>query len=223
MTQYSGEFAFPVLSGPQQMTNVMAEWLAKQGLKQCHVAETEKYAHVTFFFNGGREEPFEGEERVLIASPKVATYDLKPEMSSPAVAQSMAAAISSGQFDFVMGNLAPPDMVGHTGKFDETKRAVEATDAAIGVIFEACRQKGVTLFITADHGNAEKMTAEGGHPHTAHTCSPVPFICSDKSIKLTQKLDERPAALCDVAPTILQFMNLKKPDEMTGSSLLLKN
>lgn len=127
MTRYNADLPFPVISPPQKMTNVLAEWLAVQNCTQCHVAETEKYAHVTFFFNGGREEAFPGEERVLIPSPKVATYDLKPEMSVHAVAKSMAEAVSSGKFDFVMGNLAPPDMVGHTGKFEETVKAVEAT------------------------------------------------------------------------------------------------
>lgn len=216
MTQFNQEFPFPVLSPPQQMTNVLAEWISQQGLKQCHVAETEKYAHVTFFFNGGREDPFEGEDRVLISSPKVATYDLKPEMSSKQVAQAMASAVLSNKFDFVMGNLAPPDMVGHTGKFEETVRAVEATDEAIGMIFEACKQAGVTLFITSDHGNAEKMCSEDGKPHTAHTCAPVPFICSDKSVKLREK-----GSLCDVSPTLLNYMKIVKPDEMTGNSLLL--
>ena len=215
MTQYSQNFPFPVLSPPQQMTNVLAEWLSLQGLKQCHEAETEKYAHVTFFFNGGREEPFEGEERDLISSPQVATYDLKPEMSAKQVAQSMATAVLSGKFDFVMGNLAPPDMVGHTGKFEETVKAVEATDEAIGVIFEACKKAGVTLFITSDHGNAEKMCSEGGGPHTAHTCAPVPFICSDKTVKSLEN-----GSLCDMAPTILQYMKIAKPVEMTGKSLI---
>ncbi len=127
MTTYSADLPFPVLSPPQKMTNVLAEWLAKKGLHQCHLAETEKYAHVTFFFNGGREEAFAGEERVLIPSPKVATYDLKPEMSVSSVALAMVEAVKNGRFDFVMGNLAPPDMVGHTGKFEETIKAVEAT------------------------------------------------------------------------------------------------
>ena len=219
MTQYNQEFPFPVLSPPQQLKNVLAEWLAVNGLKQCHVAETEKYAHVTFFFNGGREETFEGEERVLISSPKVATYDLKPEMSSKQVAEAMASAILSGRFNFVMGNLAPPDMVGHTGKFEETVKAVEATDEAVGIIFEACKNMGVTLFITADHGNAEKMCSEDGNPHTAHTCAPVPFICSDKSVKFDL---EGEVALCDVAPTLLDYMKIGKPEEMTGKSLILK-
>lgn len=215
MTQYSQEFPFPVLSPPQQMTNVLAEWISKQGLKQCHVAETEKYAHVTFFFNGGREEPFEGEERILISSPKVATYDLKPEMSAKQVAQSIAESILSDDYALVMGNLAPPDMVGHTGKFSETVKAVEATDEAIGIIYEACKAKGVTLFITSDHGNAEKMCSEDGSPHTAHTCAPVPFICSDKTVTLKVE-----GALCDVAPTLLKYMKLAIPEEMTGSSLI---
>ena len=220
MTQYSHDFPFPVLSPPQQMTNVLADWIAKQGLKQCHVAETEKYAHVTFFFNGGREEPFEGEERVLISSPRVATYDLEPEMSVKQVAQAMATAILSGKFSFVMGNLAPPDMVGHTGKFEETVKAVEATDEAIGIVFEVCKAMGVTLFITSDHGNAEKMCSEDGSPHTAHTCAPVPFICTDKDVKID--LDGS-AALCNVAPTLLDYMKIPKPEEMTGKSLILNN
>lgn len=215
MTQYNQDFPCPVLSPPQQMTNVLAEWISKQGLNQCHVAETEKYAHVTFFFNGGKEEPFEGEERILISSPKVATYDLKPEMSAKQVAESIAKSIKSDEFSFIMGNLAPPDMVGHTGKFDETVRAVEATDAAIGIIFEACQEKGVTLFITSDHGNAEKMFSEDGKAHTAHTCSPVPFICSDKSVSL-----KCTGGLCDVAPSILKYMKLSIPEEMTGKSLI---
>ena len=219
MTQYKEEFPFSVISPPQKMDNVLAEWLSKQGSTQCHVAETEKYAHVTFFFNGGQEKQFEGEERVLIASPKVATYDLKPEMSVAEVAQAMAGAVRSGQFDFVMGNLAPPDMVGHTGKFAETLLAVTATDAAIAVIYEACKQENVALFITADHGNAEQMTSNDGKPHTAHTCSPVPFICTDAS-QAFKLPNGRPPALCDVAPTILSYMQLPIPEEMGGQSLL---
>lgn len=230
MTQYNAQFPFPVLSPPQQMTNVLAEWLALQGMKQCHVAETEKYAHVTFFFNGGREEPFQGEERILVASPKVATYDLKPEMSAKQVAQELATAILSKKFNFVMGNLAPPDMVGHTGKFEETVRAVEATDEAIGIVYEACKMAGVTLFITSDHGNAEKMFSDDGNPHTAHTCAPVPFVCVDKSIKLKfMSINNQQAtaidsfaALCDVAPTLLDYMKIPKPTEMTGKSLIDK-
>jgi 2,3-bisphosphoglycerate-independent phosphoglycerate mutase len=202
------------------MTNVLAEWISLQGLRQCHVAETEKYAHVTFFFNGGREEPFEGEERILVASPKVATYDLKPEMSVNQVAEAMAQAVLSTKFSLVMGNLAPPDMVGHTGKFEETVRAVEATDSAIGIIYEACQRAGVTLFITSDHGNAEKMASDedASKPHTAHTCAPVPFICTDKQ----KSFISGSAALCDVAPTLLDYLNIAKPEEMTGKSLLLQ-
>jgi 2,3-bisphosphoglycerate-independent phosphoglycerate mutase len=234
MTTYSADLPFPVLSPPQKMTNVLAEWLATQGLNQCHVAETEKYAHVTFFFNGGREEAFAGEERILIPSPKVATYDLQPEMSVSAVASAMVGAVRSGRFDFVMGNLAPPDMVGHTGKFEETVKAVEATgkssksehyrrryisllDAAIGLIWNACKESNFTLLITSDHGNAEKMRCEQGNPHTAHTCAPVPFICCDERISFTA---HESAALCDVAPTLLKYMEIDCPSEMTGKSLI---
>ena len=136
-------------------------------------------------------------------------------MSAKQVAECMCDAIHSNEFSLVMGNLAPPDMVGHTGKFEETVQAVEATDEAIGIIFEACKSKGVTLFITSDHGNAEKMCSEDGKPHTAHTCAPVPFICSDKNVTLM-----RDGSLCDVAPTILKYMNVSIPEEMTGKSLI---
>jgi 2,3-bisphosphoglycerate-independent phosphoglycerate mutase len=221
MTKYKAEFPFPVLSEPQTMSNVLAEWLASQKRAQCHVAETEKYAHVTFFFNGGQERQFEGEERVLIPSPKVATYDLQPSMSVAEVAQAMAEAVCSGRFDFVMGNLAPPDMVGHTGKFEETVEAVLATDRAIKRIHDACAANGFALFITSDHGNAEQMTAVNGTPHTAHTCAPVPFICTDKSAAFAD--EKRGSSLCDVAPTILSYMGLPIPTEMTGHSLLSKS
>ena len=181
---------------------------------------------MTFFFNGGREEAFKGESRVLVPSPKVSTYDLKPEMSVHQVAEKVCEAISSGEFGLVICNLAPPDMVGHTGKYEETKAAVEATgitiavliiDLAISNIWETCKKNNWTLFVTADHGNAEVMTKDG-QPHTAHTCSPVPFICSDRTFKF--KTTIRPPALCDVAPTILTALGLPTPKEMTGQSLL---
>lgn len=152
MTRYNTQYTFPVAFPPQVMDNVLAEWLGKQGVKQCHIAETEKYAHVTFFFNGGVEKQFENEERELIASPKVATYDLQPEMSAMAVAEKMAERIKSGEFEFVMNNFAPPDMVGHTGVYEAAIKGVAETDKAIGVVYEACKEAGYTLFITADHG-----------------------------------------------------------------------
>jgi 2,3-bisphosphoglycerate-independent phosphoglycerate mutase len=218
MTSYNAEFPFPVLSPPQKLTNVLAEWLSKQNVAQFHTAETEKYAHVTFFFNGGREETFEGEERRMVESPKVATYDLQPEMSVAQVADSVIEALDTGNFPFVMCNFAPPDMVGHTGKYIPTIKAVEATDEAIGRVYEACKRTGYTLLITSDHGNAEKMISENGGEHTAHTCQPVPFIVTDCKIALNSPTN-RTAALCDVAPTILSLLHLPIPSEMTGSDL----
>lgn len=215
MTKYREDFDFPLLSPPQSMTNVLAEWISKQGLAQMHVAETEKFSHVTVFFNGGRESKFPGEERILVPSPKVATYDLCPEMSCGAVAEAVVGSIQSGQFPFVMCNLAPPDMVGHTGCLHETVQAVEATDAAIGRIWTACQRHEYTLLVTADHGNAEQMVDPmSGGPHKAHTCAPVPLIVSSGGLARTS------GALCDVAPTVLTVMGLPKPAEMTGSSLI---
>ncbi|KAJ2765328.1 hypothetical protein IWQ57_004821, partial [Coemansia nantahalensis] len=177
MTQYKSDFPFPAAFPPQKMTDVLAEWLAKKDVAQVHVAETEKYAHVTFFFNGGTEAQFTGEDRDLIPSPKVATYDLKPEMSALEVGDKVADEIATGKYPFVMCNFAPPDMVGHTGDYDAACMAIEATDKAIGRIYEACKEHGYTLFVTADHGNAEKMLSDDGStPHTAHTCSRVPFV-----------------------------------------------
>lgn len=217
MTQYKGDYPFPVAFPAQSMTNVLAEWLAKKGVPQCHVAETEKYAHVTFFFNGGSEAQFDGEHRDLIPSPKVATYDLKPEMSAAAVGEKVAEEIATGKFPFVMCNFAPPDMVGHTGVYEAAINGVEATDAAIGVIYEACVKHNYTMFVTADHGNAEKMLSDDfSTPHTAHTCARVPLVMTSK----THKYNDQVGALCDVAPTMLRVMGLDVPAEMTGQSLI---
>ncbi|KAF9279164.1 hypothetical protein BGZ68_008081 [Mortierella alpina] len=217
MTQYKGDFPFPVAFPAQSMTNVLAEWLAKKNVRQCHVAETEKYAHVTFFFNGGSEAQFEGEDRDLVPSPKVATYDLQPEMSAAAVGEKVAEEIGTGKYPFIMCNFAPPDMVGHTGVYEAAIKGVEATDAAIGTIYEACVKHGYILFITADHGNAEKMLSDDfSTPHTAHTCARVPFVMTSKSHKFT----DAKGALCDVAPTILRVMGLDVPSEMNGQSLV---
>lgn len=152
MTRYNTQYDFPIAFPPQIMDDVLAEWLAKKGIKQCHVAETEKYAHVTFFFNGGVEKQFDGEERELIPSPKVATYDLQPTMSAMAVAEKLSERIKEGKFEFLMNNFAPPDMVGHTGMYDAAIKAVAETDKAIGVVYEACKEAGYILFVTADHG-----------------------------------------------------------------------
>jgi len=219
MTKYKAEFPFPVAFPPQTMDNVMAEWLAKHKIPQCHVAETEKYAHVTFFFNGGVEKQYELEHRDLIDSPKVATYDLKPEMSAIEVAEKVSEEISCGKFPFVMCNFANPDMVGHTGIYPAAVKAIETTDKAIGIIYDACQKHGYILFVTSDHGNAEQMQDEHGQPHTAHTCNHVPFVMTSKehSFKNSAK-----GALCDVAPTILNVIGLDIPKEMTGVSLLNK-
>ncbi|KAJ1958281.1 2,3-bisphosphoglycerate-independent phosphoglycerate mutase [Linderina pennispora] len=221
MTQYKADFPFPAAFPPQKMTDVLAEWLAKESVAQVHVAETEKYAHVTFFFNGGSEAQFAGEDRDLIPSPKVATYDLKPEMSSWAVAEKVAEELDSGKYPFVMCNFAPPDMVGHTGIYDAAFQAMEATDKAIGRIYDACKKNGYALFVTADHGNAEKMLSDDGStPHTAHTCSRVPFVMANAENGAKFIADDDKHALCDVAPTLLKYMGLEVPEHMTGHSLL---
>jgi 2,3-bisphosphoglycerate-independent phosphoglycerate mutase len=152
MTQYNTKYTFPVAFSPQRMDDVLAEWLSKQGISQCHVAETEKYAHVTFFFNGGVEKQFEREERDMIPSPKVATYDLQPEMSAMGVADRLCERIEESRFEFLMNNFAPPDMVGHTGVYEAAIKACEETDKEIGKIFETCKKCGYILFVTADHG-----------------------------------------------------------------------
>jgi len=216
MTQYKGEFPFPNLFPPVSHKNVLAEALAKANLKQYHCAETEKYAHVTFFFNGGREQQFDMEDRKMVPSPKVATYDLQPEMNAVGVGEAMAETIATGVYPFVMCNFAPPDMVGHTGKYEPAIIACEATDKAIGVIRDACAQHGYTLMVTADHGNAEQMFNEAGGPHTAHTCMRVPFCVVGRKFR---QFDHNPA-LCDVASTVLQEMGVKIPYEMTGQPLL---
>ncbi|XP_070540000.1 2,3-bisphosphoglycerate-independent phosphoglycerate mutase-like [Ptychodera flava] len=218
MAQYKVDWPFPMLFPPQQPDNVLGEWIAKKGLAQFHCAETEKYAHVTFFFNGGREAAFEKEDRSMVPSPKVPTYDQLPEMSSAGVADEMVRAIGSGQYPFVMCNFAPPDMVGHTGQYEPAVKACEATDIAIGRIHDACEEHGYVLLITADHGNAEKMLSEKGGPHTAHTTFRVPFIMTG-SHKFKTGGDP---GLSDVAPTVLDLMGLDIPPDMTGQSLLQK-
>ncbi|PVU87749.1 hypothetical protein BB560_002071 [Smittium megazygosporum] len=220
MTQFKADFPFKVAFPPQKMDNVLAEWLSKLGISQSHTAETEKYAHVTFFFNGGTEVQYPNENRVLIPSPKVATYDLKPEMSSSQVAEAVVSEMSEGKYPFVMCNFAPPDMVGHTGIYDAAVHAINATDKAIGHIYEGCLKYGYTLFVTADHGNAESMIAKDGSPQTAHTCNRVPFVMASNDITIADPNSDEDA-LCDVAPTILKFMGLPQPPEMTGKSLIL--
>ncbi|KAF8194001.1 metalloenzyme [Mycena galopus ATCC 62051] len=234
MSTYNAEFPFKVAFPPQAMTNVLAEWLAAKGVRQAHVAETEKYAHVTFFFNGGVEKQFAHEERHMLPSPKVATYDLQPAMSVQAVADKVAELVEKGEDEFVMCNFAPPDMVGHTGDFDAAVQAISATDAAVGTVYAACQRAGYVLLVTADHGNAEQMRDPNDTKivWTAHTCNKVPFILASGGGKEKEKYgfktdanegEEEPGALCDVAPTILDIMGLPQPEEMTGRSLLVRN
>jgi len=234
MSRYSAEFPYDVAFPPQGMKNVLAEWLSINDVNQCHVAETEKYAHVTFFFNGGVEKQFPGEDRHLIPSPKVPTYDKQPEMSVQGVADKVAEVLKSRNYDFVMCNFAPPDMVGHTGIFDAAVKAITATDAAVETVAKAASDSGYVLLITADHGNAEQMiNNETGAPHTAHTTNPVPFIVkppktsneiyrflSDQEAKGEKEGETDEGALCDVAPTLLDIMGLPVPKEMSGRSLL---
>ena len=208
---------YMLLFRPQELTNILADVLAANGMKQLHTAETEKYAHVTFFFNGGREEPADGEERVLIPSPKIATYDLKPEMSAQEVADVVVKAIDSERFDFIVVNFANGDMVGHTGVFEAAVKAVEVVDECVGRVVEMARAKGGAVFITADHGNADKMVDFEHHqPFTAHTTNEVPFYAIlQGNIALRSG-----GILADVAPTILDVMRIQKPKEMTGLSLI---
>ena len=216
LTEYSASLAVSAIAyRPQSMANTLGEYLAALGKTQLRIAETEKYAHVTFFFSGGREAPYAGEERVLIPSPKVATYDLKPEMSCPELTDQLVAAITAGRFDFIVCNIANPDMVGHTGLLDAAIAAVEAVDVALGRIEAAIRAAGGALLITADHGNLEQMFDENGQPHTQHTVGPVPLVYVGPG----QPHIER-GALCDLAPTLLSLLGLPVPVEMTGRSLL---
>ena len=218
MTSYSSELdpIMPALFAPQSLANGLGETVSKAGLKQIRFAETEKYPHVTYFFNGGREEPFEGEERSMTPSPKVATYDLQPEMSAPELTGKVVAAIESGQYDLFVLNFANPDMVGHTGVLSAAIKAVETIDASLGQIADAILAKGGALLVTADHGNAELMVDPvTGNPHTAHTTFPVPvMLIGSKAKGLTE------GRLADVSPTLLALLGLEQPAEMTGQSLL---
>ncbi len=203
----------------QMIVNTFGEYLAKNGKKQLRLAETEKYAHVTFFFNGGVEDPNKDEDRILVKSPAVATYDLQPEMSAPEVSEKLNAAIASEQYDVIIINFANPDMVGHTGVIPAAVKAVERVDACVGAAVEAVKKADGVLFICADHGNAEQMIDyTTGAPHTAHTTNPVPFILVNYGdVKLREG-----GCLADIAPTLLEIMGLPQPEEMTGKSLIVK-
>ena len=217
MTQYDAtmpnvEIAFK----PQTLKNTMGEYISSLGMKQLRIAETEKYAHVTFFFNGGVEKVYEGEDRILVKSPSVATYDLQPEMSAYEVTDKLVPAIKSGTYDMIILNFANCDMVGHTGVFDAAVKAVEAVDDCVGKVVDAILEMGGAAIITADHGNADKMVDEDGKPFTAHTTNPVPFCVIGYDCKLREG-----GVLADIAPTMLKIMGLEQPAEMDGKSIII--
>ena len=216
MTQYDASMPnVEVAFKPEELNNTLGEFLANNGMTQLRIAETEKYAHVTFFFNGGREVKFEGEDRILVASPKVATYDLQPEMSANEVCDKVCAAIESGKYDVVILNFANCDMVGHTGVFEAAEKAVETVDTCVGRVEDSTLKMGGVMLLTADHGNADRMLAEDGTPFTAHTTNPVPFAVIDKQCELRDG-----GRLCDISPTIIKLLGLTQPKEMTGESII---
>ena len=217
MTMYHDKFKdLPIAFAPSHVVKPLAQVLSEAGKNQFHCAESEKYAHVTFFFNGGVETQFPGEDRVLVPSPKVATYDLQPEMSADEVADKCVERIESGAYDVIILNFANCDMVGHTGVFDAAVRAVETVDTCVGRVVDATMKMGGIAMITADHGNAETMTQEDGSPMTAHTTDLVPFILCGAGSELRQ------GRLADIAPTILDVMGLAAPEEMDGQTLIVK-
>ncbi len=216
MTPYDASFkGVHILFDKENVSNTLGEYISSKGLKQLHIAETEKYAHVTFFFNGGRETPYEGEDRILVPSPKVATYDLKPEMSAYEVKDKLVAAIKEDKYDFVVVNFANGDMVGHTGVYSAIEKAVVAVDACVKEVIEAAKATGYEAIIIADHGNADHAVNEDGTPNTAHSLNPVPFVYVTEQ----QSIQPEDGRLADVAPSILKIMGLPQPEEMTGKSL----
>jgi 2,3-bisphosphoglycerate-independent phosphoglycerate mutase len=221
MTRYDKNFDLPMVIPPESMANILANVMGGLNMRNLRVAETEKYAHVTYFFNGGVEQPFPGEDRVMVQSPKVATYDLKPEMSAEGIAQAVVKATNDSTFDVIIVNFANADMVGHSGKIEPTVKAVETVDACLAQIEKAVRAKGGAMLITADHGNAEMMIdpATGG-PHTAHTTNPVPFIVMAEDAK--QYTLKPNGSLRDISPTMLGMLGLDEPKELTGADLRVK-
>ncbi len=224
MTKYDNSFKLPIAFPKEDVVNTLGEILSKKGLKQFRTAETEKYAHITFFFNGGKELQFPNEERKVVPSPKdVPTYDLKPEMSAVEVKDNVIDALKNQKDkDFILVNFANPDMVGHTGSYEATEKALKTVDKCIKEIADAAEETQTTMIITADHGNAEKMKDEEGKPHTAHTTNPVPFVLINNSGELDRNNIElrKNGCLADVAPTVLELMDIEQPQEMTGKSLL---
>lgn len=217
MTPYDASFTgVHILFPKENVENTLGEYLANNGKKQLHIAETEKYAHVTFFFNGGREAPYEGEERILVPSPKVATYDLKPEMSAYEVADKLATAIREDKYDFVVVNFANGDMVGHTGVYDAIEKAVAAVDNCVKTVIEAAKATGYETIIIADHGNADNAVNPDGTPNTAHSLNPVPCVYVSDNANATVENGR----LADVAPTILHILGMPQPAEMTGHNLV---
>lgn len=217
LTEYHKDFKFPVAFPPQNVTNSLGEVVSKLGLKQLRLAETEKYAHVTFFFNGGIETPFPGESRILVPSPKVRTYDQKPEMSAPEVTDKLVRAIESGEYDVIICNYANGDMVGHTGNLDASIQAVEALDESLGRVVEALEKVGGEALITSDHGNVEQMVDPStGEIQTAHSVNPVPLVYKGNCGRLRDG-----GGLADVAPTLLAILGVEQPAEMTGRSLVI--
>ena len=218
MTQYDETFPYPVAFGKEHMKNILGDVLEANGIKQFRTAETEKYAHVTFFFNGGVEEPQAHETRVLVASPKVATYDLQPEMSAREVCDNVLKAIDNPEYGFILVNFANPDMVGHTGVLEAAVKADKVVDECVGKIADACKKHDVIMLLTADHGNSEVMVNyETGKPMTAHTTNEVPFVLINAPAGIELK---ETGALCNVAPTILDLFGIKKPAEMDAESLI---
>ena len=216
MTPYDAKFTgLHILFDKENVPDTIGEWVSKQGLRQLRIAETEKYAHVTFFLNGGREEKFEGEERILVASPKVATYDLQPEMSAPEVADKLVTALGERKFDFICLNFANGDMVGHTGVYDAIVKAVKAVDGCVEKVVEAAKANGYEVVMIADHGNADNALNADGTPNTAHSLNPVPIVVVSDRVKSV-----RNGILADVAPTVLKLMGLEQPAEMTGEALV---
>ncbi|MBQ7495064.1 MAG: alkaline phosphatase family protein, partial [Bacteroidaceae bacterium] len=218
MTPYDASFkGVHILFPKENVENTLGEYISRQGLKQLHTAETEKYAHVTFFFNGGREAPYDGEDRILVASPKVATYDLKPEKSAFEVKDKLVAAIKEDKYDFIVVNFANGDMVGHTGIYEAIEKAVTAVDQCVREVVEAAKATGdYEVIIIADHGNADNALNPDGTPNTAHSLNPVPFIY----VTANQQAKVEDGILADVAPSILHIMGLPQPKEMTGRCLI---